>query len=75
MSFDRTLVTDAVLFSGTFGLATQSSSGNWTNAGSTACVFRAWQSTDTLGTCGVDPNTNTAWAVINHAGQFAIARF
>jgi hypothetical protein len=75
MSFDRTLVTDAVLFSGTFGLATQNSSGNWTNAGSTACVFRAWQSTDTLGTCGVDLNTNTAWAVINHGGQFAIARF
>jgi hypothetical protein len=75
MSYDPTLVTDAVLFSGTFGLATQNSSGNWTNAATTAPVYRAWQSTDTLGACGVDPNTHTAWAVVNHGGQFAIARF
>ena len=75
MSYDPDSVTDAVLFSGTFGLATQNSSGNWTNAATTAPVYRAWQSADTLDTCGVDPNTHTAWAVVNHAGRFAIARF
>ena len=26
-------------------------------------------------TNGVDPTTNTAWAVVNHAGRFAVASF
>jgi hypothetical protein len=28
-----------------------------------------------LGTYGLDPNTNTAWAVINYNGDFAVAGF
>jgi len=28
-----------------------------------------------LGTYGVDPDTNTVWAVLNHAGSLAATRF
>jgi hypothetical protein len=81
MSFDRSAVSDATLVSGGFGLATQDSAGNWTNAvaknvgGTPAFVLGAWNASYGLGTFGVDPATNTAWAVVNHQGQFAIARF
>jgi hypothetical protein len=74
-------VSDATLVSGGFGLATQDSSGNWTNAvaqnvgGTPNFVVGAWNASYTLGTYGVDLDTNTAWAVINHAGRFAVARF
>jgi hypothetical protein len=81
MSFDRSSVSDATLVSGGFGLATQDSAGNWTNAvaqdvgGTPAFVLGAWNASYRLGTFGVDPATNTAWAVVNHAGRFAVARF
>jgi hypothetical protein len=81
MSFDRNSVSDATLLNGGFGLATQDSSGNWTNAvalnvsGTPKFVFGPWTAGATLGSYGVDPDTNTAWAVVNHAGRFAIARF
>ena len=81
MSFDRSSVSDVTLVSGGFGLATQDSTGNWTNAvaqnvgGTPAFVLGAWNASYGLGTFGVDPATNTAWAVVNHAGRFAIARF
>jgi hypothetical protein len=81
MSFDRSAISDATLVSGGFGLATPDSTGNWTSAvaqnvgGTPAFVLGAWNASYGLGTFGVDPATNTAWAVVNHAGQFAIARF
>src|ERR1019366_10827984 len=81
MSFDRSAVSDATLVSGGFGLATKDSTGNWTSAvaqkvgGTPAFALGAWNASYGLGTFGVDPATNTAWAVVNHAGQFAIARF
>ncbi len=81
MSFDRSLVSDATLVSGSFGLATQDGAGNWTNAvatnvgGTPSFVLGAWDASYGLGTFGVDPATSTAWAVVNHAGRFAIARF
>jgi len=80
MSFDRSAVSDATLVSGGFGLATQDSAGNWTNGvaqnvgGTPAFVLGAWNASYGLGTFGVDPATNTAWAVVNHAGRFAVAR-
>ena len=40
-----------------------------------AFVLGAWNASYGLGTFGVDPATNTAWAVVNHAGRFAVARF
>jgi hypothetical protein len=81
MSFDRSAISDATLVSGGFGLATQDSAGNWTNAvannvgGIPAFVLGAWNASYGLGTFGIDPTTNTAWAVVNHAGRFAVARF
>jgi hypothetical protein len=81
MSFDRNSVSDATLVSGDFGLATPDNAGNWTNAvaqnvgGTPNFVLGAWSASYPLGTFGVDPATNTAWAVVNHAGRFAIARF
>jgi hypothetical protein len=81
MSIDRASVSDATLVSGGFGLATQDSAGNWTNAvaqntgGTPSFVLGAWKASYGLGTFGVDPVTNTAWAVVNHAGRFATARF
>jgi hypothetical protein len=79
MSFDRTSISNAALVSGFFGLATQDGSGNWVSAvsqnvgGTPTFVFGAWNAAYPLGTYGVDPTTNTAWAVVNHAGRFAVA--
>ena len=81
MSFDPTGITAAQLASGLFGLATKDANGNWVAAvdkdfgGAKAFVQRAWQSSDALGTYGVEPATNTAWAVINHSSDFAVASF
>jgi len=81
LSFSPTGITAAQLASGLFGLAVKDSNGNWINAvdkdfgGTKTFVQRAWQSSDTLGTYGVDPATNTAWAVINHSSDFAVASF
>ena len=53
--------------------------GNWTNAanlntgGSKKFVSGPWNSSYGLGTYGIDPTTNTAWAVLNYTGMFAIA--
>jgi Calcineurin-like phosphoesterase len=81
MSFDRSSVSDATLVSGGLGLATQDSAGNWTNAvaqnvgGTPNFVLGPWSASYTLGTWGVDLDSNTVWAVVNHAGRFAAARF
>jgi hypothetical protein len=81
MSFDRNSVSDATLVSGNFGLAAVDSAGNLTGAvaqnvgGTPNFVFGPWKASYTLGTYGVDPDTNTAWAVVNHAGRFAAGRF
>ena len=81
MSFDPTGITPDQLASGTFGLAVKSANGSWVNAvnkdfgGTKAFVQRAWLPSDALGTYGVDPATNTAWAVINHSSEFAVAPF
>jgi hypothetical protein len=84
MSFDPSSVSAATLVSGGFGLATQQDgSGNWTNAvtrnvgGTPAFHPVAWSASAGfgLGDYGVDTTTNTAWAVVNHAGRFAVARF
>jgi hypothetical protein len=55
------------------------SNGNWNNAvnqnsgGSKNYVYGPWKTSYGLGTYGVDPTTNTAWAVLNYDGMFAIA--
>ena len=54
------------------------SNGNWTTAvnqiasGTRNFVYGPWNSSYGLGTYGIDPTTNTAWAVLNYDGMFAI---
>jgi hypothetical protein len=61
-------------------LVTLDSNGNWVNAvnfnqgGVKNAVGGPWNSSYTLGTYGVDAASNTAWAVLNHDGVFAIAK-
>ncbi len=65
---------------GHFGIATKDSDGNWVNAvdmnygGAKTFVFGPWKPEYGLGTYGIDPFTHTAWAVINHSSQFAVAQ-
>lgn len=63
---------------GNFVLLTRADSGQWVNAvtenigGITNFVAGPWNPSYTLGTYGVDPDTNTAWAILNYDGEFAI---
>ena len=82
MSFDRSAVSDCHVGQRRLRLGhAQDSAGNWTNAvaqnvgGTPTFVLGAWNASYGLGNYGVDPATNTAWAVVNHAGRFAVARF
>ena len=79
LTFTTNNATVAEFASGLCGLATPAASGsNWIRAvdanigGKATFVFGPWQSSYGLGTYGVDTNTRTAWAVVNHAGEFAI---
>ena len=62
---------------GALALASKSK-GKWVNAvdknqgGAKKYVAGPWKSGYGLGTYGVDPKTNTAWAVINYTGKFAV---
>ncbi len=67
---------------GGFGILTRDSSGRWVNAETkntgnvkTKFVSGAWNPDYKLGTYGVDTATNTAWAVINYNGDFAVGWF
>jgi hypothetical protein len=59
-------------------LNTKDENGSWVqavdknNGGKKKFVLGPWNKVYPLGTYGVDPNTHTAWAVINHASQFAV---
>jgi|GEM_PF-295008 len=81
LTYDPTHVTASRLQSGHFGLATRDENGKWVNAitknvgGSQKFVSGAWNAGYGLGAYGIDPATNTAWAVINHNGDFAVAPF
>ena len=56
------------------------SNGKWVNAvdknqgGVKKYVAGPWKPGYALGTYGVDPKTNTSWAVINYTDDFAVAR-
>jgi hypothetical protein len=62
-----------------FVLCALDSNGNWNNAvnqnsgGTKNYVNGPWSSSYGLGTYGTDPTTNSAWAVLNYDGIFAIA--
>jgi hypothetical protein len=78
MSFDKKAPRQQ-LGNGGFGIATRDAAGNWVNAvdlnvgGAKSFVKGPWNPSYELGTYGVDPSTKTAWAVINHSGDFAVA--
>ena len=63
---------------GASGLATKDAHGKWVNAvsvnqgGTKKYVAGPWKSGYPLGTYGIDSKTNTAWAVINYTGDFAV---
>lgn len=65
---------------GHFGIATRDVNGLWVNAvdknfgGTKRFVFGAWNASYPLGTYGVDPRAQTAWAVLNYDGDFAVTR-
>jgi hypothetical protein len=69
------------LKNGTFGLATAESNTtavnvvNKNSGGTKKFVYGPWKPEYPLGTYGVDPETHTAWAVINYNGRFFAANF
>jgi len=77
MSFDKLPVH---LGNGGFGIAARDTQGRWVNAvalnvgGESKFVVGPWSAEDGLGTYGIDPRSRTAWAVVNHEGDFAVAR-
>jgi 3',5'-cyclic AMP phosphodiesterase CpdA len=66
---------------GLYGIASPSVAGEWVNAvdlnhdGKKAFVLGAWTAEYPLGTHGVDLASRTVWAVVDHGGAFALARF
>jgi hypothetical protein len=81
MTYDPKRLSAASLHGGSFGLATKDDNGEWINAvhmnfgGDKGFVLGSWNPDYKLGTYGIDPNTHTAWAVINYNGDFAVTRF
>jgi hypothetical protein len=80
MSYDPGSVPSTLPRSGKFGLATPGADGKWVNAadrnigGRKKFVFGPYNTRYLLGTYGVDTKTNTAWAVVNYDGAFAVVR-
>jgi hypothetical protein len=79
MSFDASKWHDG--FANLGVLATKNAKGQWVKpvdlnvvGGVQRFVVGPWQPQDTLGTYGDDPATNTAWAVVNYNGSFAVDR-
>jgi len=81
LSYQANGISAQRLASGLFGLATRDAEGNWINAvaandgGDGSFVQGPYVHGDTLGTYGIDTATQTAWAVVNHQGDFAVADF
>jgi hypothetical protein len=78
MTYDSSNITPRHLANYGLGIATHDENGNWVNAvdrnfgGSIRFVSGPWQSKYELGAYGVDLKTQTAWAVINCDGDFAV---
>lgn len=81
MSFDPSVVVNTNLINQGYIVAidTKDANGNWVNlvnqnvGGGKRFVLGAWNKVYPLGTYGVDPKTNTAWAVINTTGSGQLA--
>ena len=80
MSFNPGGLGADVLKSGNFGLLAQDAAGKWALAvggnqgGAKQFVAGPWKAGYGLGTYGVDQATGTAWAVVNHDGDFAVGK-
>ena len=61
-------------------LVSRNARGRWVDAvelnrgGGARFVRGPWRAGDTLGTYGFDPHSHTAWAVVDHTGEFALSR-
>lgn len=79
LTFDPSAIDAETLQSGSFGLTVKDSNRGWVNAvaknsgGSASFINGPWNASHGLGTYGIDLSTNTAWAVINHNSEFAVA--
>jgi hypothetical protein len=80
MSYDQHKWSSKKVGDGAFLLVTRDETGRWVNAvdmnfgGTSKFVPGPYVSGYGPGTYGFDPNTRTAWAVINYNGDFAVAR-
>lgn len=80
MSYFEESAIPTLLGSGGFGLAARRPDGSWVNAvdlnqgGSKRFILGPWREGLALGTHGVDPSTKTAWAVLDHDGEFVVRR-
>jgi hypothetical protein len=81
LSYYPNRATLTAIENGLFGIAVKDVSGKWINAATRAdgsapiFVLGPWDKSYGLGTYGVDIDTNTVWAVLNYAGEFAVAEF
>jgi hypothetical protein len=80
LTYDDKRVNGLHLGNGGFRLAARAADGSWVNAveknfgGARRFVKGPWNAGYELGTYGIDPSTGTAWAVINHEGDFTVVR-
>jgi hypothetical protein len=78
MSFDPSGIPTDLIGKGKIGLVTKTAKGKWicavdANVGGTKrFVAGPWDCRYALGTYGINSATNRAWAVLNHAGDFAV---
>lgn len=81
LSYDPSVANTALINRGALGIATKDANGDWVNAvdknfaGTKRFVLGPYQRGAELGTYGVDLATHTAWAVLNHSSEFAVAAF
>ncbi|MGB5157547.1 metallophosphoesterase family protein [Desulfobacterium sp. N47] len=81
MSYDHHKLLPIQLGKGMLGLATKNENGEWVNAvdmnsgGAKKFILGPWKPGYKLGTYGINLKTHTAWAVIDRAGDFAVAGF
>jgi hypothetical protein len=79
MTYEPAATNGLDLATGSLRLMTKDAGGSWIDAvdanigGTKHFVLGAWNSNYDLGTYGIDPATNTAWAVVNHASAFVVA--
>ncbi|AOS83996.1 hypothetical protein BIU88_07500 [Chlorobaculum limnaeum] len=81
MNYDPQQVRPETIASGGFGLVTRDAAGRWVNAvdanagGTATFIDGPWKRGYALGSHGIDRKHHRVWAVLNHDGAFAVARF